>query len=130
MRIYKPGDRYSIFVDDIEFVVAPLSFIQKTEVLTRMAEAAATKDQTKILLANFEPIQHAIKDIKGFKNEDGSDWVPTFEDGKLSFESLEILLNMTATEQALNYVASFIHGIPNKLPNGVTLESGKKKTET
>ncbi len=131
MRIYKPGDRLTLKIEEIEVVVEPLTFREKSEILSKMGRASAKGNAEEAFRNNFETLRYAIKDVTGFTNEDGSPWRPTFdEDGRLDWESLDVLLNMTVTEPVLNHIAGFLQGIPKKLPEGVTLVESKKKPMT
>ncbi len=129
MRIYKPGERITLKIDEIEFVVSPLTFPEKSEILTKMGKASALKDPQEAFKTNFETLRYAIKDVNGFEDEDGKPWRPSFdEDGRLSWESLDVLLNMSVTEPVMNHIASFLQGIPRGLPDGVFLVEKKKET--
>lgn len=126
MRIFKAGQKYSLKLGDLVFVVTPLTFSQKTEILDEIGRAQVTGDKKQIVRASMETIRYALKDIKGFVNDDGTPWVPEFEEEKLSMDSLEVVLNVAATQPMLDTISSFINGVPSSLPDGVSWAEQKK----
>lgn len=125
MRIYKTSDRIPVYIDDVCFIVSPLSFQQKSEITSMIQKAKG--DPVAIQQAMMETLRLAIKDVQGFKNEDGSDWRPDFEGGKLSVESVNTIMNVELASPAISYISSFLNAVPSQLPDGVSLQ---KKTQT
>lgn len=125
MRIYKPTDRITLEIEGgIKFIVSPLSFSQKQELMSLMMNARG--DTSKVYEASLEVLRYAIKDVQGFTNEDDSPWVPDFDGGKITLESLGNILNAELCKPATNYISNFINNVPSELPEGVTIAKKKQ----
>lgn len=132
MMIYKTSDKISVEIDGIELKISPLSHSQKTELQGHMMKAvggdmAAAMDSVRL------SISYCLKDIKGVKYQDDEgeirDYQLSFENGKLTDECLDDMLNMPISGKLNSVCAAMLAGVPDKIldENGKEVEGIKIK---
>jgi hypothetical protein len=122
MKIYSLNDRISIKIDTISILISPLSYKQKAEIQASIARYAVSKDTSDLLEGSFKALKYSVKDIKGAKNKDDSDYQITLENGIASDDSIEGLLNSSISNKLTNVAISLLNGIPTEIINPMTGE--------
>lgn len=97
------SDRIHIKIDDITFVIAPLNYLRKQE-LAECTKLQDGKETFDLLKAQIYYIKYALKEVKGIKNYDGSDYELEFEGDCLTDNCVSEILNLEQREK-LNIVA-------------------------
>lgn len=123
-KIYRTTDKIKYKINDLEIKLSPLSFDQKTELSQLMIEGQ--KDVSKAMEGTIKTIQYALKDIKGLEYDDGESFELEFDQGILTRESAEMLLNIDQSDTMVSLCVSFIGGVPKDLPEGVKLIPNQK----
>lgn len=126
--IYKTTDRIKYNLGEIQIEISPLDYHDKS-VLHSFIAKSQTGDLESLMKGSAEAIKRGVKSVKGLKNSDGSDYEVQFDtSGKyLTDECVSDLLNIQESNNMINICGQLIAGIPNKLPQGVTLVDGESK---
>lgn len=121
--VYRLKDRIKVKIDDISIKVAPLSYLQKMEVQEKMTKAVNESDMKYAMEGTILAIKYAVKAVSGLKNADGSDYELTFDEGMLSQESIDDLLNLQYSQKLSAVCTSLLSGVGNDVLDPST---GKK----
>jgi len=118
MLIYKKSDKVSVSIGDIDFKISPLSFHQKSELQAHMIKAVKG-DMDEAMVSVRKSLKYCVKDIKGvhYLDEEGSkrEYQLEFEDGELTDDCLDELLNMPFSSKLNSVCAAMLQGIPDKV---------------
>lgn len=126
--IYKTTDRIKYDLGDIQIEISPLDYHDKSA-LWALASKTQNGDVESLMKGSAEAIKRGVKNVIGLKNPDGTDYQVQFESsGKyLTDECVSDLMNIKESNNMINLCGQLIAGIPNNLPEGVSLsEEGKK----
>jgi hypothetical protein len=136
MIIYKTTDRIRVEIGGITFLLSPLSWDQKQDILN---EVKLIEGKPNNRNSTYKSLKYAVKGIEGVKLADGSPYVINLENGLISDECVEDLLNLEIAPKLIMTSYSFVHGVPSKIVNPVTgeavdgveivLNAPKKKTK-
>lgn len=118
-KIYKTSDRITIAIDDIKLVVSPLTYETKCDIQANLL----TGDAMGIVKAAKLAIQHGVKDIKGVEHADGSEYELQFENGVLTEECIDDLLNIDQDSKLSFVCTKLLDGIPKEF---IDPQTGKK----
>lgn len=118
-KIYKVTDRIPLVIEDLTVIVSPLTFEQKMQVQTEILKLGGQGAMRGAKLA----CQYAVKEIKGLKLDDNSDYVVEIKDGKVSDECWDDLQNIKETQKLITVCLNLINGIPKDFTDPQT---GKK----
>lgn len=103
--VYRVTDRFDVEIDNIVVSLSPLDYKVKADM---QANVIAGKPMDAAVLA----LKHCIKDVKGLKLADGSDYELKFDGDSLSEDTISDLLNIPESSK-LNVIAiGLIHGMP------------------
>lgn len=138
MRIIATAKPIHLKVDELELELKPLNFKQKQELWIQYREELETEYPERALdLLNRNAMKMSIKSVKGLIDQDGEEWVPSFDEEMLSDESLDDLLGIEVKDKLVLAVTAFLNGFPKdgeikdpmtgKLLEGVTI--GKKPSD-
>lgn len=117
--LYRTSDRIDVKVDDLEVVISPLSFAQKTVIQNSVLEQTAEGATKGAALA----IKYSVKGIRGIKTMDGKDYEVEFDsDGNLTDECLDDLLNISHSQKIMIMSLNLINGVPKEFVNPETNE--------
>lgn len=111
--VYKTSDRIKIKVDDIVLYVSPLKYHDKNKIQALLVSG----DVDSIMQGATQALKCAIKDVKGLKLADDhlADYKLTFDDnGELSDESLDDLMNLQYNAKFSNICLKLVDGIPDE----------------
>lgn len=117
-KIYKTTDRIPLEVDGLTIVVSPLSFEQKMQVQTEILKLGGQGAMRGAKLA----CQFGIKDIKGLKNADETDYLVEIENDKITDKCWDDLQNIEQTQKLITVCLNLINGIPKEFVNPQTGE--------
>lgn len=118
-KIYKTSDRIKVKIDDISIKIAPLSYETKCEIQANLING----DTLGIVKAAKLSIQHGVKEIEGVENADGSAYELQFENGALTEECVDDLLNIDQDNKLSFVCTKLLEGIPTSF---VDPQTGKK----
>lgn len=122
-KIYKRSDRLSVKIGDLTIKLAPLSVDQKTELQIAFLNGKLNQDLQSMTKGLILSLKYSIKDIEGLVDSNDQPYkLKMDEQGNLSDESIEDLLNMEFSKQLSLVCAALVKGIPNEF----TDENGKK----
>ena len=130
-RIYKTSDRLGVQIDDIKITLSPLSFEQKCEIQAQLLTGNAMDMVRAARLA----MKFSVKDIDGVEDSEGNPYKLSFDNGELSDDSIDDILNLQQQEKINLVCVSLLHGIPKELidPNtgkqmaGVKIDKAKPR---
>lgn len=128
MIIYRPTDRIRVQVGEVVLKVAPLTYEQKTQLLshTVMRNGEPVRDGAR---SSFLTLKKAIKEVEKLpelKYADGSPVEFKWEDGELSEESLEVLLQVLGSVHSPQLSTALILGKYTEPPEGIVFGDEKK----
>jgi len=135
MMIYKTSDKISVNIDGIDIKISPLTHAQKTQLQSHMMKAVAGDMEAAMDSVRLS-ISFSLKDIKGitFMDEDGEEreYKLQFEDGLLTDECIDDMLNMPISGKLNSVCATLLQGVPDKIvdENGDEIEGIKIKKST
>ena len=113
--IYRKNDLVSIKIGNLTFGVKPLSYMERVEIMSAMANQSGQVIENAAK-ATFLTMKNAIREFSGAKMVDGSDYNITFDDnGNISDESIDDLLNIEANGKLGLALHNFLKGVPSKL---------------
>lgn len=111
MKIYKVTDKIPVKIDTLEFKISPLQHIQKTNIQREILKAEQG-DPFALMDAAKLAIKYAVKEVKGITDQDDNEYVLEFENGELTENCVDDLLNADQ-EQKLSLVCmGLVKGIP------------------
>lgn len=118
MIIYRKSDRVSVSIDGIEIKVSPLSHQQKTILQGHMMKAVGG-DMEAAMISVRQSIKYSLKDLKGvFYIDDSGDqreYQLEFENGELTDECIDEVLNMPISGKLNSVCAALLQGVPDKV---------------
>jgi hypothetical protein len=126
-RIYKTSSRIEVKIEDLSIFISPLSYHQKMELQDLMVKAAAG-DMDAAMKAIVKALKVTLKDIRGVVtvNENNEDvpYVLEFQDGEVTDDCINDLLNMPVSNKITAVCTSLLGGVPDKIlgPDGKPLE--------
>lgn len=133
-KIYKTTDRIGIKLAGVELRLSPLTFDQKAEIQAM----AVSGDFKKSLEAAKLAVKYSVKEVTGLEYTDGSAFEAKFENGVLTEESVDELMNIPQNDTLSLACLNLIKGVPDTFVSpfdgskldGVSFikeSSGKKK---
>ena len=115
--VYRVSDRFNVKIGNVTVTMSPLGYKIKADMQSYVI-AGKPMDAAVVALKN------SVKDIKGLKLPDGSEYQLEFDDaGVLKEECVDDLLNIPESE-ALNVIAI---GLVNGMPQGEFIDPQTKK---
>lgn len=109
-RILKTTDREKIKIDDIMVEISPLSYHQKIEI----QELSISGDFKKMNEAAFKVLQYGIKSVHGIEDSEGNTYQVQLENGILTPDTVEELLNMDLSQKLVDVASHYVSGIPKE----------------
>lgn len=119
MIIHKTTDKIQVRIGEITFYLSPLSWDQKQDILS---DAKMVDGKTSNRNSTYKCLKYAVKGIEGVTLADGSPYVLTMDNGVLSDECIEDILNLELSPKLIMACYSFVQGIPARIVNPVTGE--------
>ena len=111
--IYRKTDRIWVNIHDIQIAIAPLSYHEKSEISKLMVDG-------KIASAAVASIKACLKDIKGLKRTDGTDYRLEFDGDKLSEESVDDLMNLEHSKDMILVCLKMLANVPDEFTDAET----------
>ena len=115
MKIYKLTDRVTIKIEGLTFKLAPLSWQKKAEIQALMVEGKHTEGSVMC-------VKECVKDVQGLETLAGEKYEIRLEDGVLSEESLNDIMNIEDSAKLMLACASLVNGIPKEIVHPVSGE--------
>lgn len=109
-RIYRLTDRIPVKIDGITVTISPLSFDQKIELQSLMLQAKA--DPMFAVKGARLAIKYAVKGIEGLEDSSGQPYIVLVENGQLSDECVDDLLNLQENSKIITLCSQLINGVP------------------
>ena len=113
-KIYRNTDRITLKVDDLFVKVAPLTLSQKAHVQQVSLDAVRKQDlkltQDSIVLV----LKYAIKGITGLYNSDETPYMLEFDNGVLTDQCAEDLLNLELKDKLTMVCMGLLSGVPSE----------------
>lgn len=110
------NERIKVKMDDLTFLLSPLTFDQKTEIqaLSMTGEFKKTLEAAKLA------VKYSVKDVKGLEDSSGKAYKIKSDDLGLTDECLNELLNSEQSDNLQVACLAFIKGIPKDFMNPFT----------
>lgn len=136
MKIYRATDKIKIKIDDVTVIVSPLSYERKTEVQTYMLEALKGDMKAGMEGAKLA-IKYAVKGVEGAEYSDGTPFELQEENGVLTDESVDELINCEMAEKLSVVCCSLLTKVSDTFVDprtgnplqGVSLVKNSKRTQ-
>lgn len=132
-KILKMSDRIHLKIDEITFVIAPLSYMQKQE-LASCTKIIKGEEHYDLLRAQALYIKYGLKDVIGIEDYDGNEYKLEFEGDYLSDNCVSEVLSLdqrttltTSAWQLLNGIQELKDPITGEKLEGVELEVKSEK---
>jgi hypothetical protein len=113
-RIYKRTDRITVRIDDVTLKLAPLSLAQKTEIQDAMFRGQTKGDLKEMTRGIALSIKYAVKGIQGVVDGDGIPYKLEEENGELTTECVDELLNLDLTAKLSRVCVAMVNGVPTR----------------
>lgn len=121
MRIYKLTDKIAYKLgEELKVKVSPLSLEAKAEIHSHMLKGSKG-DVKELMQGSISVIRHGLKEVEGLTDSSGQPYKLEFENGMLTQQCVEDLLNMEQSTALVQLCSAFVAGIPKQLPEGVSL---------
>lgn len=134
-RIYKTTDKIEVKIDGISFFISPLTYGQKCELQPLMFKAASGNMESA-MDAVIKSIKFSLKDVKGLYVDDDTEYKLVMDNGEVSDESIDDLMNLPMSSKLSAVCSSLINGLSTggiKSQDGSVIEGiefiGKVKEE-
>lgn len=114
MKIYRVTDRIPVKIGDVEFKISPLSFIQRQEIQAKIIEAENGVPMGLMEAARLA-VKYAVKDLTGVTDSEGAEYTLEFENGVLTDNCVDDLLNSDDSQRLQLLCTTLIQGVPKKL---------------
>lgn len=132
MKVFRLTDRIPLSIkigeETIFFLVRPLSFDEKAKI-SSLAMIDSGLERRDSLAAVKMCLKHCLKDVKGIKNHDDTDYKLEFDDaGNLSDQCIDDLLNCEVSASLIMASFSLVQGISEHVvdpTNGKIIEGIK-----
>ncbi len=111
--VYRLKDRVKVKIDDIEIKVSPLAYSQKIEIQEKMTLAVKESNMRYAMEGTILAIKYALKGVSGLTNADGTSYELEFDEGTLSDETIDDLLNLKYSQKLSAVCASLLSGVGN-----------------
>ncbi len=116
--VYRKNDVIKVKVHDIEVHLNPLTHHQKNKIQSLLVSGNVDSLMAGATMA----IKCAIKDVKGLTLPDGSEYRLSFENGQVTDESLDDLMNLQCQGELSSVCIQLVNGIPDDFINNETGE--------
>lgn len=111
--IYGTNDRIRVKIGGLVFSISPLTFKTKSDMQALVMKGDA-------MGAAALAVKHAVKSIDGVKRPDGSVYELEFEDGVLSDNAIDDLLNIPQGTKLSQIAVELINGMPKEFVDATT----------
>ena len=118
MIIYRKEDRITIKINKLTVKLAPLSYEEKATAETLILE----NTQRSSMDGSIYAVKCAVKDIKGLKLPDGSDYELEFENNILTDKCIDDLTNIEGNNELFIACLGLLNGVPSEFINPLTGE--------
>lgn len=108
-RILRMKDRIKIKIGEIEFYIAPLSYLHKQEI-ANCTRSKGGEELFDFLKAQSLHIKYGLKDVKGLKTYDGKNYELEFEGDCLSDSCVDEILGIECNDQLSLAAWSILNG--------------------
>lgn len=113
--IYRKNDLISLKIGDLTFNVKPMTYIERVEVMTCLSNVEGTVVENAAK-ATFLAMKYTIRKLDGAFLVGGEKYkVEIAEDGYISDESIDDLLNIEQSGNLGKALHNFLKGVPAKL---------------
>lgn len=116
--IYRTTDRIPIKIHDITVKISPLSMQQKNEILALMIEGQKANDMVKLSQATMLALRFSLKSVEGIQDAEGNEYNLEFENGILTEQCTDDMLNMNQSAALTQVCAAIINGVPSQFVDG------------
>ncbi len=130
MIVVQTTDRIPVKIQDVEFIVAPLSYDQKKKMSAAFKQESG-ESVLGMLDLTYSALKFSIKSVRGLEKMDGSEYKLTFDDdGNLSDESVSDLMNIPIKEELFAVCAHLANGMKGDFKvDGVQLQFKHKQKQ-
>jgi hypothetical protein len=112
--IHRTTDRIKVKVQDITVSISPLTKLQK-QTISMLFLKASKGDMEAAMASTFACVKASVKDVQGIKDFDGNEYRLEFENGELTDECVNDLLNMEESEMLQLVCTQFLTKIPKEI---------------
>lgn len=116
--VYRKTDVIKVKVHDIEVHLNPLTHHQKNSIQSLLVAGNVDSLMAGATMA----VKCAVKDVKGLKLPDGSDYQLQFDNGQISDECMDDLMNIKCQSELSAICIAMVNGIPDEFINPETGE--------
>lgn len=121
MKIKKTTDKIKLEIDEITVFFSPLTYSQKQEVLTIMNKAHKDNDLMSLNDGITLALRYSLKEIKGLTEEDGSTYQLKIQDGTVTEDCINDILNLSVSSKMQQIAGKLLNGVPEDFAiEGVT----------
>lgn len=120
VTIYRNTDRIKVKIGELVFMLAPLSFEQKSEISALSSKIEQGELVTNGMLVYYKSIQFSLKDIEGLVDSDGNKYELQFNERGITTECMDELFNMEFSHQLMVSAYNMVAQIPTKIIDPAT----------
>jgi hypothetical protein len=117
-KIFRKTDKIKVRVgnesDNLVLVLSPLDYQQKNEIQSMLLEAQNKNEPTRYVDGIRLAIKYSVKGVENCVDGDGNKYVPAFENGLLTDECVDDLMNMDLSDKVMMVCANLARGVPSK----------------
>jgi len=112
--IYRSTDRIPVKIKGLELKLSPLSYSQKAELHSHIAVGTASGDTGEILTASRKAVKYCVKEVSGLTDMEGNEYKLSFENGILTDDCVDELLNAEFNQELIGICAAMSNGVPEE----------------
>ncbi len=121
IKVYKKTDRIKVNIDGLTFSIAPLTLKQKKEIQSHLYKASVENDLVSAQDASVMSLKYSVKNVKGLYDLNEEEYQLQFdENGNLSDESIDDLLNIEQNTKLAVVWNSLVNGVSHEIIDPMT----------
>jgi hypothetical protein len=126
IKIYRMTDRIPIKIGPVEFLIGPLSYQQKQEILSQGQMKEGDFVANEMSMAALA-IKYQVKEIKGVKDLEGTEYKVEMNGNGLTDNCVSEILQLENSALLIAALANMLNGIKDPKIKGVEVRLPKAK---
>jgi len=118
VKIYRLSDRIRVQIGEITFLISPLTYHQKTEIVSNVTRSGGLEMQSAAQMA-YLAIKYSVKGIEGLIDSENNPYQLSFNENGLTDECVSEIFQLGCKDKLMEVVGSLINKIEDPGIEGV-----------